>query len=416
MVSHIPPFRSSETATVESAPKARICCLDLDTFFVSVERLFRPDLIGKPVVVGALPGSRGVVTAASYEVREFGVRSGMPIADAYRLAPHAIYVSGRHRDYSEHARKVKEILERYTPIVRTASIDEYFLDFRHCEGLYRQDGDADGDATIERVVREVCQAIKTEVGLPASAGIAASRPVAKMASGVAKPAGVKMVRTGEEHAFVEPLPCRKWPGIGPVAEQQLREAGILTLGELLSVPETSREKSLAASVRKAVSGEAENELGRDRPAFREHDPEGLTLGSISNESTFGHDVGDLQAIADRLCSLCERVCWRARQRNIFARTITLKLRYADFETLTRARTIKATNAEKRVLTCVKQLFRDNYDGKRQVRLLGIALSGLEEATGQLELPFDEGGRPHIGMAIDAVRERFGYDAIRLGGV
>ena len=399
---------------MESPPKARICCLDLDTFFVSVERLFRPDLIGKPVVVGALPGSRGVVTAASYQVREFGVRSGMPIADAYRLAPNAIYVSGRHRDYGEHARKVKEILERYTPIVRTASIDEYFLDFRHCEGMYRQDGDRDGDATIERVVREVCQAIKNEVGLPASAGIASSRPVAKMASNAAKPAGVRMVRAGEERAFVEPLPCRKWPGIGPVAEQRLREADMLTLGELLSVPESSREGSLAASVRSVVSGETENELGRDRPAFREHDPEGLTLGSISNESTFGHDVGDLQAIADRLCSLCERVCWRARQRHIFARTITLKLRYADFETLTRARTIKATNAEKRVLTCVKQLFRDNHDGKRQVRLLGIALSGLEEATGQLELPFDENARPHIGNAIDAVRERFGYDAISLG--
>ena len=397
------------------APKARICCLDLDTFFVSVERLFRPELIGKPVVVGALPGNRGVVTAASYEVRTFGVRSGMAIAEAYRLAPNAIYVSGRHGEYGKFGRQVKAILERYTPIVQTASIDEYFLDFRWCEGMYRQDGDHDGDATIERVVREMCGAIGNEVGLPSSAGIATSRPVAKMASNVAKPAGVRMVRAGEEPAFVEPLPCRKWPGIGPVADERLRQAGIHTLGELLAVGEQrQREKSLAASVRQVVSGEAENELGRDRPAFREHDPEGLTLGSISNESTFDHDVGDLQAITDRLNSLCERVCWRARRRHIFARTITLKLRYADFETLTRARTIKATNTESQVLTCVKELFRDNYDGKRQVRLLGIALSGLEEATGQLELTFEEDARPQIGTAIDAVRERFGYDAIRLG--
>ena len=396
-------------------PQARICCLDLDTFFVSVERLFRPDLIGKPVVVGALPGSRGVVTAASYEVREFGVRSGMSIADAYRLAPHAIYLSGRHGEYSKYAGRVKEILERYTPIVRTASIDEYFLDFTQCESMYRQDGDEDGDATIDRVVREVCQAIKEETGLPASAGIATSRPVAKMASNAAKPAGVRMVRVGEERAFVQPLPCRKWPGIGPVAEERLRATGIHTLGDLMAVEEgSSGEGSLAASVRQVVSGEAENELGRDRPAFREHDPEGLTLGSISNESTFGHDVGDLQAITDRLCSLCARVCWRARQRNIFARTITLKLRYADFETLTRARSIKATHTERRVLTVVKQLFRDNYDGKREVRLLGIALSGLEEATGQLELPFAEVARPPMEKAIDAVRERFGYDAISLG--
>ncbi len=410
------PSRSwEETATVgNAAPKSRICCLDLDTFFVSVERLFRPELIGKPVVVGALPGSRGVVTAASYEARAFGVRSGMPIAEACRLAPKAIYLSGRHGEYGEYARRVKGILERHTPIVRTASIDEYFLDFRQCESMYRQGGDRDGDATIERVVREVCQAIRDEVGLPASAGVATSRPVAKMASNAAKPAGVRMVRAGEERAFVEPLPCRKWPGIGPVADERLRESGIHTLGELLAVPENSRERSLAASVCQVVSGEAENNLGRDRPAFREHDPKGLTLGSISNESTFGHDVGDLQAIADRLRSLCERVCWRARQRGILARTITLKLRYADFETLTRAGTIKATNAEHRVLTCVNKLFRDNYDGRREVRLLGIALSGLEEGTGQLELPFDEGARPLIAKAIDAVRERFGYDAIRLG--
>lgn len=397
-----------------AAPSARICCLDLDTFFVSVERLFRPDLVGKPVVVGALPGSRGVVTACSYEVRAFGVRSGMPIAEACRLAPHAIYLSGRHSEYGKYARRVKEILERYTPIVRTASIDEYFLDFRQCEGMYRQDGDRDGDGTIERVVGEMCQAVKDETGLPASAGIAASRPVAKIASNVAKPAGVRMVCAGEERAFVEPLPCRAWPGIGPVAEERLRKAGILTLGELLAVPESAREGALAASVGQVVSGEARNELGRDRPAFREHDPKGLTVGSISNESTFGHDIGDLQAIDDRMRSLVERVCWRARQRDVFARTITLKLRYADFETLTRARTVKATNAEGRVLACVKELFRDSCDGRREVRLLGIALSGLEAPARQLELPFDEGARAPMAKAIDAVRARFGYDAIRLG--
>jgi len=378
-----------------------------------VERLFRPELIGKPVVVGALPGTRGVVTAASYEVRAFGVRSGMSIADAYRLAPNAIYLSGRHGEYGQYGRKVKQILERYTPIVRTASIDEYFLDFRQCEGMHRQANDRDADATIERVVKEICQVILAELGLPASAGIGTSRPIAKMASNVAKPAGVRMVRAGEERAFVEPLACRKWPGIGPVAEVRLADQGIHTLGDLLG-PDACDEADLAASVRRILRGEAENELGRDRPAFREHDPEGLTVGSISNESTFGHDIGDRQAIEDRLRALCERVCWRARQRNILARTITLKLRYADFETLTRARTIRPTNTERRVYNCVKDLFKANYDGRRQVRLLGIGLSGLEEGTGQLELCFEQRGRPQLGGAIDAVRERFGYDAIRLG--
>ena len=299
------------------------------------------------------------------------------------------------------------------PIVQTASIDEYFLDFQQCEGLYRKRDDPDDDATIERVVRLVCQAIQHEVGLPASAGIGTSKPIAKMASNVAKPAGVHMVRAGEERAFVDPLPCRRWPGIGPVADERLRCAGIHTLGQLLAVPEKSRDGGLAMMVARVVSGASDNQLGHDRPAFREHDPEGLTVGSISNESTFGHDLGDLQAIADRLRSLCERVCWRARRRDVCARTITLKLRYADFETLTRARTVRATNAEIRVLACVQQLFQENYDGRREVRLLGVGLSGLEEPGRQLELPFDEHSRPGISRAIDAVRERFGYDAIHL---
>jgi DNA polymerase-4 len=402
-----PPVPAART----SGP--RICCLDLDTFFVSVERLFRPELIGQPVVVGALPGSRGVVTAASYEVRAYGVRSGMSVAEAVRLAPMAVYVPGRSGVYGEYAARVKAILEDFTPVVRTASIDEYFLDFRQCEGMHRQPGDADGDATIERVVRQMCAAIREQTGLPASVGIAVSRPLAKIASGAAKPAGVRMVRAGEELGFVRPLPCRKWPGIGPVAEARLHRAGLLTLGQLLDVDGDSPEAGLAASIRRALSGRAESRLGRDRPAFREHDPEGLTVGSISNESTFGHDIGDLHRIHDRMRSLCERVCWRARRRQIVARTITLKLRYADFETLTRSQTVRATNAEKRVLAVVRRLFHDNYDGLRQVRLLGIGLSNLEEAPRQLELPLEGRPRP-LDRAVDAVRDRFGYDAIRFG--
>jgi DNA polymerase-4 len=388
---------------------ARICCLDLDTFFVSVERLDRPELIGKPVVVGALPGNRGVVTAASYEVREFGVRSGMPIAEAYRRAPFAIYLPGRHGEYGKYAAQVKAILERFSPIVRTASIDEFFLDFRHCEAMYRSDEDRDDDATIERVVREMRQSIQDELGLPASAGVAASRQIAKMASGIAKPAGVMMVRAGDEHAFVAGLPVRRWPGIGPVAQQRLMSEGIETLGQLLEIP-----GPLGDSVRQVVFSVGSNSLGRDRPAFREHDPKGLTLGSISNENTFAADIDDLQEIFDQLSLLSERVCWRVRQRNVFARTITLKLRYADFETLTRSRTIAPTSAEGVVFGCVRRLFRANYDRRRRIRLLGVGLSNLVRGERQLTLPFVSEGRPDVGNAIDAVRERFGYDAIHLG--
>jgi DNA polymerase IV len=199
----------------------RICCLDLDTFFVSVERLLDPRLVGKPVVVGGLPGQRGVVTAASYEVRAFGVRSGMSLTRAFELAPKAVFLPTRHGIYGDYASRVRRIAETYTPISQVASIDEMFLDFSGCESLYRSPADANPDSTIERVVRKLTTEIKERLGLPASAGIATSRSVAKVASGLAKPAGVLLVPAGTETALLSPLPVRKFPGIGPVAEQKL---------------------------------------------------------------------------------------------------------------------------------------------------------------------------------------------------
>ena len=218
-----------------------------------------------------------------------------------------------------------------------------------------------------------------------------------------------MVRAGDEYDFVVGLPVRRWPGIGPVAAQRLLSKGVETLGQLL----TLSQGAMVRSVRQAVFGLKADSLGRDRPAFREHDPRGLVLGSISNESTFAADIGDMQVIRDRLCSLCERVCWRVRKRNVLARTITLKLRYADFETLTRSRTIAPTRAEDLILGCVRNLFLANYDQRRRVRLLGVALSNLVQRPRQLMLPFD-GGLTNVGNTIDAVRDRFGYDAIHLG--
>jgi DNA polymerase-4 len=254
------------------------------------------------------------------------------------------------------------------------------------------------------------QSIQDELGLPASAGVAASRPIAKMASGSAKPAGVLMVRPGDEYGFVANLPVRRWPGIGPVAAQHLLTEGIETLGQLLK----SSQGSMAESVRQVVFGVTADSLGRERPSFREHDPNGLTLGSISNENTFAADIGDLEVIYGRLCSLCERVCWRVRKRHVMARTITLKLRYSDFETLTRSRTIAPTSAEDVIFSCVRKLFLANYDRGRRVRLLGVGLSNLVKHQRQLMLPFEAEGLAKVGKTIDAVRDRFGYDAIHLG--
>ncbi len=386
-------------------PLSRIVCLDLDTFFVSVERLLDPTLVGKPVVVGGT-GWRGVVTSASYEVRRFGVRSGMSSVEARRLAPNATFVGSSHGVYGEYAAKVRGILERWCPVVRTASIDEFFLDFHGCESLYRHPEDADGDATVERVVWSLRGDIQRELGLPASAGIATTRPLAKIASGLAKPAGVRMVRAGEELAFVRDLPVRKFPGIGGVAEARLKASGIHTLGDLLS-----RGGESSDSLRRAVFPEELAALGDDRPAFQEYD-QGGTHGSISNETTFHMDLGDRQVLCDRLRALSERVCWRLRRRGVKARTVGLKLRYSDFQTLDRSQTIPATDAEGVVLDTVCTLLDRARRRDLPVRLVGVRLSNFVGQPEQLALPFE--APPPASLAIDAVRARFGYEAIRLG--
>ena len=402
----------------------RICCFDLDTFFVSVERLLDPSLVGVPVIVGAAPGKRGVVTACSYETRAHGVRSGMSSTEAARLAPPGtVFLPGRHATYGPYAKQVKEVLERFTPAVQTASIDEFYLDFRGCERLWSRRGDADDDATIARVVREMRAAVQREIGLPASAGLGCTRAIAKVASGAAKPAGVVVVSASEAHGFLAPLPVRKFPGIGPVAEARLHADGIITLGQLLALPEgplRARHQRRADAVWGAIHGTAGHRLGRDRPAFREHDPSGSagTVGSISNERTFHADVGDRQRVENQVRALAERVCWRARQRGVVARTVTVKLRTADFHTVTRGRTVPATHHEPTVVRVFRELLHTAWTRRLPVRLVGVQLSNLQQPGGQLVLPLSSSPavpqRPAMGKALDAIRERFGYDAVRLG--
>jgi DNA polymerase-4 len=391
----------------------RICCLDLDTFFVSVERLLDPSLRGKAVVVGGRRGGRGVVTSASYEARAFGVRSGMSIREASALAPGAVFVPGHSGEYSEYSRRAREIVERYSPIVIAASIDEQYVDFHGCESLYRQPEDADDDATIFRVVRAMVQAIEDELGLPASAGIATSKSMAKVACGLAKPKGVLLVPAGAEQATLAPLPVRKLPGIGPVSEEKLRDLGIETLAQLVAAPEASLRPifgAYTAGVRRDARGLGSGDLGRERPAFREHDPRGAHLGSISNERTFVET--DPAKTESMLCGLCERVCSRARRRGVRAGRVTLRLRYTDFHTITRSRTMTPTSVDVEVHRVVTELYRRARTRPLAIRLVGVALSKLSLEPPQLRLAtFDLGDRR--GLAVDAVRDKFGYDAVHL---
>jgi DNA polymerase-4 len=400
-----------------NAPHPRICCLDLDTFFVSVERVLDPSLEGRAVVVGGRPGQRGVVTSCSYEVRPLGVRSGMSLLDASRLAPNAVYLPTRHDTYEPYSRAVREIARRFSPVVQVASIDELYMDLSGCERMYRRElepREAAGlsdDAVIAGVVRRMTAAIKDELGLPSSAGIATSRSMAKVASALAKPAGVLLVPAGREAAVLDPLPVRRLPGIGPVAEAKLGTLGLRTLGEVAATPvEVLRQVfgAWAESVRDGARGIGSADISRDRPAFKEHDVEGDTAGSLSNERTFGRDTSDLATIESRLASLCERVCWRARQRGVEARTVTLKLRYADFETISRSRTIEPTSSEFELFPVVRDLCAAARARRRApIRLLGIALSNLGRFDGQLDLFRDR----RRNEAVDAIRDKFGYEAI-----
>jgi DNA polymerase-4 len=308
---------------------------------------------------------------------------------------------------------VRAIIERFSPEVRAASIDEAYIDFHGCERMYKKPSDPDEDATIRRVVCEMTAAIQDELGLPSSAGIGTSKAMAKVASGLAKPAGVLLVPAGAEAATLAPLPVRKLPGVGPVAEQKLLSAGITTLGELADAPEDLLRRTFgvyAGSIRRKARGIGSALLGRERPAFREYDPAGERIGSISNERTFREgSERDSEAI---LSSLCERVCWRARKRGVKARTVTLKLRYTDFRTITRARTMApATHCEVKLHRVLRTLYREARSRDMPIRLLGVALSKLCFDDDQLEM-FD-GDDEQRCSAVDSVRAKFGYDAVQL---
>ena len=237
--------------------------------------------------------------------------------------------------------------------------------------------------------------------------------MAKVSCGLAKPAGVRLVPRGAERDTLAPLPVRKLPGIGPVAEGKLHAKGLRTLGDVAGAPLPMLRKIFGAwaeSVKTGAQGEGSGDLGRDRPAFREHDPDGETVGSISNERTFSEDIRNPAIIDSMLCSLAERVCWRARKRGIKARTVSLKLRYSNFYTISRSRTFSPSNSELEVYPIVRQIYEEARDPNRRIRLLGVALSNLGFFDDQLVL-FDEAEKLH--STVDKIREKFGYDAVRL---
>ena len=377
--------------------------VDMDAFFVSVEELFDPSLKGKPVVVGGQANERGVVSAASYAARKFGVHSAMPLRTAAKLCPQAVFVDGHPERYREYSAKVYEVLGRFSPKLEMVSIDEAYVDMTGTERLH---------GPPLRAAHSLHEAMKSATNLNCSIGIGTSRLIAKVCSDQAKPNGVLCIVPGGEAAFLAPLEVRKIPGVGKVMEKRLHDRGIRTVGDLAAQDERWLQGNFGA-LGVALAGKSR---GLDAGAWFDGDI-GVDDGprSISHEHTFNRDTAEAQTLEAMLARLSEMVCRRLREQKLHARTLQLKLRYSDFTTITRAHTLEQPTAvDSEVFAAIRELFRANWN-REPVRLLGVHAAHFDEESGQLSL---EGQTTHEKWnqalsAADRLRERFGEQAVSL---
>lgn len=378
--------------------------VDMDAFFVSVEELFDPSLKGKPVVVGGRPDERGVVSAASYEARKFGVHSAMPLRTAYKHCPQAVFVDGHPERYREYSRRVFEVLRRFSPVVGMASIDEAYLDMTGTERLH---------GPPLAAAHKLHEAVRQETGLACSIGIATSRLVAKICSDQAKRNGILWVIPGQEARFLAPLDVRRIPGVGKVTEKHLLAAGIRKIGDLARLDEQFLERRFG-KVGLALAGKARGEDAGgwfDTPIGAATDPK-----SVSHEHTFTHDTADAALLESTLARLSEMVGRRLREYGLHARTVQIKLRYSDFTTITRAHSIaRPTQLDTDLFETARTLFRHNWKPGAAVRLLGVHASGFGADAGQLDL-LGEDRRERWNKALaaaDRLRDKYGESAIGL---
>jgi DNA polymerase-4 len=374
----------------------------MDAFYASVEQRDRPELRGRPVVVGADPRGRGVVSAASYEARRFGIHSAMPIGRAYRLCPAAVFLPVDMETYARESERIMAILADFTPLVEPLSLDEAFLDVTGSEALHGSGLD---------IARRIKARIRDEVGLTASAGVAPNKFVAKIASDLEKPDGLVVVDAGQEAAFLRDLPLRRLWGVGPAAERELAALGARTIGDLVRLGRTRLEARLGAA-----SGAHLCELAQgidDRPVVPWHDPK-----SIGAEETFERDTKDVGLLRATLLAQADRVASELRAGGFRGRTVTLKLRFADFQTLTRRGTGEAPTAD------AGEIFRRAWGAfskvprTQAVRLIGLSVSGLARADDPHQLGlFDRPDRAdRLGRVTDEVRSRFGPSALVRGSL
>lgn len=379
--------------------------VDMDAFFVSVEELYDPSLKGKPVVVGGQANERGVVAAASYAARKFGVHSAMPLRTAAKICPEAIFVDGHPSRYREYSHKVHEVLGRFSPKVEMVSIDEAYLDMTGTERLH---------GPPMRAAQALHDTMKRETNLNCSIGIGTSRLVAKICSDQAKPNGSLLVVPGCEQEFLAPLDVRKIPGVGKVTEKKLNELGIKTVGDL-AAREDAWLKDELGDWALTLAGKAH---GLDAGAwFQGEIGDEEDAKSVSHEHTFNEDTGDAEKLETMLARLSEMVCRRLRESGLHARRVQLKLRYSDFSTITRVRTLEhTTQLDSEVFHEIRELFRSNWKQGRTIRLLGVQAAMFGEAEPQLTLLDEQQGDERMRKALsaaDRLRDKFGEGAVSL---
>lgn len=376
--------------------------IDMDAFYASVEERDRPELVGKPVIVGGTPEGRGVVAAANYEVRRYGVHSAMPAATAKRLCPHAVVLRPRMSYYAEISEQIRAIFGRYTPLVEPLSLDEAFLDVAGTEKLFGPPAELG-----QRIKRE----IQDELQLPASVGVAPNKFLAKIASDLDKPDGFVVVETGREQAFLDPLPISRLWGVGRATGGELQKLGVQTIGQL---------RQLSAKLLSEQFGKHGEHLWKlahgidDRRVVPDREAK-----SISHETTFETDIADMETLRAWLLHLTEQVAARLRRHGLRGTTVQIKVRYADFHTITRAHSLRqSTNVTNEIWNAASQLLTDRLPNRMlRIRLLGVDVSGFGTGERRQQSLFGQSEADdlrRLDESVDRIRERFGREGLSRG--
>lgn len=371
--------------------------VDMDAFYASIEQRDKPELAGVPVIVGGL-SNRGVVATASYEARKFGVHSAMSMAEARRRCPEAVFITPDHRKYSFVSAQIRQILDRYSPLVEPLSLDEAFLDVTGMDGLYADPAD---------IARRIKDEIKQQLQLTASAGVAPNKFLAKLASDLQKPDGLYVIRRGEEAQVLAGLPVRRLWGVGEVTAASIAKLGIGTIGQFAVADPKLLERHIGRDVYDL------QRLARgldDRPVVPDQQ-----IKSVGNEETFDQDLYQWDEIEKQLLLFADKVGWRLRRLTLSGRTITVKVRFASFKTITRSRTLEeATNLDDTLYHIARELYK-SIPSTEGIRLLGLTVSNLQPA-GQAMALFDskQEKQESLHKVVDELKVRFGAAAVMKG--